>query len=125
TNNSSSVHPWARPSEGPARPPTDRQMAVAKYLSSINLSSRDAFEFPLKTLPRPKGKGTQVIYTVYDLPRKDAAPHDAAIDAEGNVWYSDFTSQFIGKLDPKTGKAVEYAIPVSRPAPIAQGALQI
>lgn len=92
TNNSSPLHPWNRPVEGPARPPTERQIALAKYLSTINLSSTDTFEFALKTLPRPKGKAIQVIYTTYDLPHPDAAPHDEAFDAQGNVWYSDFTT---------------------------------
>jgi virginiamycin B lyase len=125
TNNSSSMHPWVRPSKGPAGPPTARQIALAKYVSTINLSSTDTFEFPLKTMPRPKGKATQVIYTTYDLPRPDAAPHDIALDAQGNAWYSDFTSQFIGKLDPKTGKVVEYPVPLGRVGPLAQGGLQI
>lgn len=125
TNNSSSMHPWTRPAEDPAAAPTPRQIALAKYLSTINLSATDTFEFPLKTLPRPKGKATEVIYTTYDLPRPDAAPHDEAFDAEGNVWYSDFTTQFIGKLNPKTGKVVEYQVPLSRPGAIAQGGLQI
>ena len=125
TNNSSPMHPWMRPPRGPRAAPTARQIATAKYLSSINLSAADTFEFPLKTLPRPKGKATQVIYTTYDLPRPDAAPHDAAVDAQGNVWYSDFTSQFIGKLDPKTGKVVEYPVPLNRTGTIAQGGLQI
>jgi streptogramin lyase len=125
TNNSSPFHPWVRPIEGPARPPTERQITLAKYLSTINLSSVDTFEFPLKTLPRPKGKATQVIYTVYDLPRPDASPHDTAFDTQGNVWYSDFNSQFIGKLDPKTGKVVEYPVPLNRHGTIAQGGLQI
>ena len=124
TNNSSPLHPWVRPPV-PIAPPTARQIATAKYISSINLSSVDTFPFPFKTLPRPKGKATQVIYTTYDLPRPDAAPHDTAVDAQGNVWYSDFTSQFIGKLDPKTGKAVEYPVPLARVGPYAQGGLQI
>jgi virginiamycin B lyase len=125
TNNSSPMHPWVRPSEGPARPPTGRQISLAKYLSANNLSSADTFAFPLKTMPRPKGKATEVIYTVYDLPRPDAAPHDTALDAQGNLWYSDFDSQFIGKLDVKTGKAVEYPVPLGRVGPLAQGGLQI
>jgi streptogramin lyase len=124
TNNSSPLHPWTRPSKPPV-PPTERQIAAAKYFSTINLSSADTFEFPLKTMPRPKGKATQVIYTTYDLPRPDAAPHDAAVDAQGTVWYSDFTSQFIGKLDPKTGKVVEYPVPLNLHGTIAQGGLQI
>lgn len=125
TNNSSPLHPWMRPVENLLRPPTAGQMTLGKYLSSINLSAMDTFEFPLKTLPRPKGKATEVIYTVYDLPRPDASPHDEVFDAEGNVWYSDFNSQFLGKLDPKTGKVVEYLVPQSRFGQIAQGGLQI
>jgi streptogramin lyase len=125
TNNSSIVHPWMRPSEGPVGPPAAGQVNLGKYLSSINLSAADTFEFPLKTLPRPKGKGTQVIYTMYDLPRPDASPHDEVFDAQGNVWYSDFNSQFIGKLDPKTGRVTEYRVPQNRFGQIAQGGLQI
>ncbi|PWT81359.1 MAG: hypothetical protein C5B57_10650 [Blastocatellia bacterium] len=125
TNNSSLMHPWMRPTEGPVVPPAPAQIALGKYLSSINLSAADAFEFPLQTLPRPKGKATQVIYTTYDLPRSDAAPHDEVFDAQGNVWYSDFNSQFIGKLDPKTGKVTEYPVPQNRLGLIAQGGLQI
>ena len=123
TNNSSPMHPWMRPIA--PRPMGAGQVALGNFISSINLSAADTFEFPLMTLPRPKGKATQVIYTIYDLPRPDASPHDEVIDAQGNVWYSDFNSQFLGKLDPKTGKVVEYAVPQNRLAQIAQGGLQI
>jgi virginiamycin B lyase len=125
TNNSSPMHPWVRPSEGPAPAPSARMIAQAKYIASVNLSAVDTFPYALKTLPRPKGKATQVIYTTYDLPRPDAAPHDTEMDAQGNVWYSDFTSQFIGKLDPKTGKVTDYPVPLARTGPLAQGGLQI
>ncbi|OFW00671.1 MAG: hypothetical protein A3I61_12545 [Acidobacteria bacterium RIFCSPLOWO2_02_FULL_68_18] len=126
TNNSSLLHPWMRSAEDfPHRPPSPGQIDVGKYLSSINLSARDTFEFPLKTLPRPKGKATEVIYTVYELPRPDASPHDTVFDAQGNLWYSDFNSQFIGKIDLKTGKVVDYVVPQSRFLQTAQGGLQI
>jgi streptogramin lyase len=125
TNNSSSMHPWVQPLEGTPGPSTAADVALAKYISTINLSSADTFAFPLQTLPRPKGKTTEVIYTTYDLPRADAAPHDVALDAQGNVWYSDFTSQFIGKLDPKTGKVTDYSVPLGRTGTYAQGGLQI
>jgi streptogramin lyase/mono/diheme cytochrome c family protein len=124
TNNSSPMHPWYRPQEGPL-PTITEPTTLGRYLSSINLSATDSFQFPLKTLPRPKGKATQVIYTVYDLPRPDASPHDVAFDADGNAWYSDFNSQYFGKLDVKTGKVVEYSPPLRRPGQIAQGGLQI
>jgi len=126
TNNSSLLHPWMRPADDfPHAPPTAAQKDLGKYLSSINLSEKDTFDFPLKTLPRPKGKATEVVYTVYELPRPDANPHDTVFDAQGNLWYSDFNSQFIGKLDLKTGKVTDYVVPQSRGFQTAQGGLQI
>jgi hypothetical protein len=56
TNNSSPMHPWYRPEEGPRPAPMTEPSNFGKYLSSINLSATDAFQFPLKTLPRPKGE---------------------------------------------------------------------
>jgi len=126
SNNASPLHPWIRPTAWPLRPQMIAEATnMAKYFSSINLSEQDTFEFPLKTLPRPKGKATQVIYTLYDLPRVDASPHDEIFDADGNVWYSDFNSQFVGKLDPKTGKVVEYEVPQNRMGQVPQGGLQV
>jgi virginiamycin B lyase len=87
------------------------QRTQAEWLSTINLSSSSNWEFPLKTLPRPKGKATQVIMTEYDLPRPTIEPHDVIVDAEGIAWYSNFGEQTLGKLDPKTGKHTEYPVP--------------
>ena len=86
--------------------------ATAEWLASVNLSSSPTWEYPLKTLPRSKGKATRVIITEYDLPRQTIEPHDVIVDADGMVWYSDFGEQFLGKMDPKTGKVTEYPIPV-------------
>ena len=122
---SSPMHPQVRP--GVREPSTNQLQQMTKfaqYLSTINLSKVAKWEYPLKTLPRPKGKSTQVMITEYDLPRPEAMPHDAAIDAQGMVWYSDFGSQYLGKLDPKTAKAVEYAVPVTKPGAPA-GALDL
>jgi streptogramin lyase len=87
-------------------------MEIGAWLASVNTSYNSKQSFPLKTLPRPQGKATRTIITEYDLPRKLAMPHDVLVDAEGATWYSDFGEQFIGKLDPKTGKVTEYPIPV-------------
>jgi streptogramin lyase len=89
--------------------------AAAEYLAGVNLSNAETWEFPLKTVARPKGRATRVIVTEYDLPRREAQPHDVVVDADGQVWYSDFGAQFVGELDPKTGKAIDYAIPVLKP----------
>jgi virginiamycin B lyase len=92
--------------------PTDRLRPRAEFIASINLSQQETFAYPLKTLPRLKGRSTHVVITEYDLPRPTAMPHDVILDASGTAWYSDFGHQFIGKLDPKTGQATEYPVPV-------------
>jgi virginiamycin B lyase len=92
--------------------PTDRLRPRAEFIASINLSQQETWAYPLKTLPRLKGRSTHVIITEYDLPRATAMPHDVILDRDGTAWYSDFGHQFIGKLDPKTGQATEYPVPV-------------
>src|SRR5581483_10684660 len=89
--------------------------ATAEYLASINLSKSDTWDYPMKTLPRPKGRATHVIVTEYDLPRKEIQPHDVLLDEQGTVWFSHFGQQFLGKMDPKTGKVSEFPIPMIRP----------
>src|SRR5262245_7215682 len=88
---------------------------MADFLSSINLSAGSQWNYTLKKLPRPKGRGTRVIITEYDLPRATIQPHDVVVDADGIAWYSSFGEQFLGRLDPKTGEATEYPVPVHKP----------
>ena len=122
---STPLRPQVRPGVRDPSPAQLQQMTkFAQYMSTINLSKLSKWEYPLKTFPRPKGKATRVIITEYDLPRPEAMPHDAAIDAEGLIWYSDFGSQVLGKLDPKTAKAMEYPVPVTKPGAPA-GALDL
>src|SRR6202048_923840 len=86
------IHPQLRPAErlmeerGDARAQVYR--AMADYLSTINLSATERWKYALKTLPRPKGRATQVIYTEYDLPREEIAPHDVIVGKDGRVWFS-------------------------------------
>jgi virginiamycin B lyase len=94
--------------------PRPAEAALGQYISTINLSGGER-SYPLKTDPRPAGKATRVIITEYDLPRPIAMPHDVQIDPRGTIWYSDFGSEIVGHLDPKTGKATEYPIPVMKP----------
>ena len=88
--------------------------AAAEYLASVNLSTSETYKYPLQTFPRPKGRATHVIYTTYDLARPEAMPHDV-IYLNGKVWYTDFGSQFVGEMDPKTGKVVDHPIPILKP----------
>lgn len=88
----------------------------AKYLSTLNLGGgRTKLSYSLKTLPRPKGKATNVIVTEYDLPRAGAEPHDAIIDPQGMIWYDDFGASVLGRLDPKTGETKEWPLPIIKP----------
>jgi virginiamycin B lyase len=89
--------------------------AAAEFLSGINLSSGPQWNYALKALPRPKGRSTRVVITEYDLPRETIQPHDVVVDADGIAWYSSFGEQFLGRLDPKTGQASEYPVPMHKP----------
>jgi virginiamycin B lyase len=91
----------------------ERFRKAAEYLATINLSSSMRHEFELKTLPRVKGRGTNVVITEYDLPRPTIEPHDVVM-LNGEAWYTNFGEQFLGKIDPKTGKHTEYAMPELR-----------
>ena len=93
----------------------DAAKAAAEYLASLSLGNAEATEYQLKGLPRPKGRATRVIVTEYDLPRKEAMPHDVIVDVDGKAWYSDFGNQFVGVLDPKTGAVKDIPIPVLKP----------
>lgn len=91
----------------------------AAYLASINLSEADQWPYPLKTLPRPKGRATRVIITEYQLPRPTIEPHDVVVAKDGSVWYSDFGEMFISKFDPKTLKLTEYPVKqIKKDAPV-------
>ncbi len=85
---------------------------LAEYLSTINLSGgKTTWPYELKTLLRPKGKATRVIITQYDMPRPDTVAHDLDLDSAGTIWYTDESRMFFGKMNPKTGKFTEYALP--------------
>ena len=97
---------------------------ASELLARANLSAEKSHSYAMKTLPRPKGRATQVVITEYDLNRREAQPHDVITTKDGMIWYSDFGSQFIGSLDPATGKVTDYPIPTLKPdAP--KGSLQI
>jgi virginiamycin B lyase len=112
------IHPQLRPAERLMEEQGEDRIrvyrAAAEYLSTINLSATEQWKYPLKTFARPKGRATRVIYTEYDLPREEIAPHDVMVDKEGIVWFSSFGEQNLGRLDPKTGKVTEFPYPKHR-----------
>lgn len=96
--------------------PAPSDPAFGEYLSSINLShGRKTWDYDLKTLPRPTGKATKAIVTEYDLPRTDALPGDVVRDEQGMIWYLDFATATLGRVDPRTGTTKEWDPPVMKP----------
>jgi virginiamycin B lyase len=89
--------------------PTPLNKRQADAVAAINLHD-GMWNYELKTLPRPKGKETEVIYTTWDLP-VTARPHDTAIAADGSIWFNHFNDNAIGRLDPKTGATKQWRWP--------------
>ena len=118
-NQSIPQHPQLRKAERLMEERGDQRVqvyrAAAEYLSTINLGPEKMWTYPLRTLPRPAGRATRVIYTEYELPRETISPHDVIVDAEGIAWYSSFGEQNLGRLDPHTGKVTEYPIKENKP----------
>lgn len=113
-------HPLKRIGGGEMTPERRAQQQEARrrqaeFLSSINLSKGSTWSYPFKTLPRPSGRATRVIYTEYDLPARTRQPHDVIVDSQGLVWYASFGEQILGRLNPKTNEIKEWAIPVNKP----------
>ena len=98
---------------------------AAALLANANLSAGPSHSYAYKTLPRPKGRATKVVITEYDLPRKDWQPHDVIVDREGMVWFSDFGDQFMGRMDPKTGKVEAIPLPMMKTDGSPKGGLEI
>lgn len=96
----------------------------ASFASTINLSNSETWTYPLKTLPRLTGRSTHVIITEYQLPRPTIEPHDVIVGQDHMVWYTNFGEEFIGKLDPKTGRQTEYKLPLLKPG-YPEGSLDI
>jgi streptogramin lyase len=108
------IVPGGARSERP-RVPAAMVKQASEFLANVSLSNPDRPEYDIKTLPRPKGKATKVVITEYDLPRKEAMPHDVLIDPDGHVWHTDFGAQIIGELDLKTGKVVDHQLALLKP----------
>jgi streptogramin lyase len=113
-NNSTTMKPQKRAVE--RKFDEDALRKLAEYLAGVNLSKGAEWPYPLKTLPRPSGRATRVLITEYDLPRRTIAPHDVRTDAQGMVWYSNFSENTLGRLDPATGAHKEFAYPAAKPA---------
>ena len=79
----------------------------------------------MRTLPRPKGRSTRAIVTVYDIPRQPSVIHDLDVDSAGNVWYGNTGWNYLGKLDPKTAMFSEYSAPTFASPSSVEGLMDV
>ncbi|HWF38952.1 MAG TPA: carboxypeptidase regulatory-like domain-containing protein [Candidatus Acidoferrales bacterium] len=84
---------------------------VVKWLAKVR--GPDSKDGPLLTFPRPTGESTRVVVTEYEMPRVLLDIHDVFGDAQGNIWYTSHMTRYFGKIDPRTGIATEYMIPMT------------
>ncbi len=111
------VQSVARPPEELAVPGSEARR-LAEYLAAHNLSGgRATWTYPLRPLPRPKGRATRAIVTVYPVPRQPSLIHDMTVDAQGRAWWGDSGWGYLGRLDPKTGTFATWEAPQHWPEP--------
>src|SRR5207302_9412593 len=84
---------------------------LVKWLTRVR--GPDSQDAPLRVFPRPRGESTRVVVTEYEMPQQLLALHDAALDAQGNVWFTSHKTRYVGKMDPKTGIFTEYTLPLT------------
>lgn len=89
---------------------------VAQWLTRVR--GPEAKEAPFRVLPRPTGPSTRIVVTEYEVPRRLLDLYQARGDSEGNIWYASHSTQYVGKLNPRTGIVTEYRVP-----PATTGAL--
>jgi len=97
---------WGRAEWGEPSATHKRQ---AEAVTAINLH-QGMWKYDLKTLPRPKGKATQVVYTTWELP-VTMRPHDTRIGLDGNIWFNHFDDNALGRLNPTTGEVKTWKWP--------------
>jgi virginiamycin B lyase len=95
----------------PMSAPDPEYNLLVKFLSRVR--GPDAQDGQLRIFPRPRGESTRVVVTEYELPQNLLALHDAAADAQGNIWFTSHKTRYVGKLDPKTGIVTEYTLPLT------------
>jgi virginiamycin B lyase len=97
---------------------------LSKYLASIR-GPDSTGEIPFTLRPRPTTPEARgLVVTEYDLPRggefelymvrgdaRHVWPHDVVVDDQ-YAWYTDHFSNVLGRVDKKTGEAIELVYPV-------------
>jgi virginiamycin B lyase len=97
---------------------------LSAYLEKVR-GPESSPEVPFKLRPRPTDpESLRLVVTEYDLPRggtwglyilrgdpRYVWPHDVVVD-QNYAWYTDHFSSVLGRLDKRTGEAVEISYPM-------------
>ncbi len=67
---------------------------------------------PKRRSPKQPGGVAELKVTIreWDVPTKDAYPHDPAVGTHGSLWFTEQMANKLGRLDPKTGEFKEYPL---------------
>ena len=85
-------------------------LEIARVLAEIR--GPNSPDFPIKFSPRATGDRTRAVITEYQVPRVGAIVRSVRADPRGGyVWYPDWRSNIIGRIDIATGEVKEYDIP--------------
>ena len=88
--------------------------SIAAMLAKIR--GPDSPDFPIKFRPRATGRLTRAVVTEYQIPRIGATTRAVLVDPNtGYVWYTDWRSNILGRIDPRKGEIKEYPIPAGKP----------
>jgi virginiamycin B lyase len=70
--------------------------------------------FPEKPRPQPAHLAgpVQVKFQIWKTPTPGSRPHDPLATPDGMLWWSGQFANRLGRLDPKTGEAKEFPIPI-------------
>ena len=94
-----------------ARPSQRHAGAEEGLISDENITdilakfrSPDSPDFPVRFRPRVTGQMTRAVVTEYQIPRIGATTRAVLVDPNtGYVWYTDWRSYIIGRVDPGEG----------------------
>jgi streptogramin lyase len=99
---------------------TDQEARVVLDYVATNFGARERAARPNpdpnSRLPRTllQGEASKYIAVEYELPIRDAEPHEVTVDANGNGWVSQRRGGHIGRLDPKTLTYTDIAPPAAQ-----------
>jgi virginiamycin B lyase len=93
-----------------AKVPKEQIAPVVQYLAA-NYPGQPAPKAVI--IPGP----AKVSFQEWALPAKGEYPHDPMAAPDGSIWYTGFTANLLGKVDPATGAIREYPLKTPKSAP--------